>query len=166
MPVRHEYRLILAEATGLAGLLVPAGVCVRGVSPADTHHLADLMLDAYRNTLDYEGEGLAEAVAEVESYFSRASLNPAISQYSLALDFGDSIASACLLEFWQSRGVPLVAFVICRSAHKRKGFGKFALHQTICKLRQAGYSELRALITEGNSPSETLFTHVGFRRVD
>ena len=92
MPVRHEYRLILAEATGLAGLLVPAGVCVRGVSPADTHHLADLMLDAYRNTLDYEGEGLAEAVAEVESYFSRASLNPAISQYSLALDFGDSIA--------------------------------------------------------------------------
>lgn len=166
MLVRHEYSLNLAVASLPADLRAPAGAFVRGVSPADIHNLADLMLDAYRNTIDYEGEGFAEAVAEVESYFSRASMNLAISQYSLALGFGDSMACACLIEFWQSRNVPFVGFVMCRSVHKRQGLGTFALHKSIGKLRRAGYAELRTIITEGNSPSEALFTRAGFRRVD
>jgi hypothetical protein len=94
----------------------PTDVVVRGVSPADIHQLAALMLDAYRNTIDYEGEGFAEAFAEVESYFARAAKNPTIAQYSLALVLGDLMACACLLEFWQSRRVPFVEFLICRSS--------------------------------------------------
>jgi hypothetical protein len=166
MLVRHEYKLSLAEATLGADACAPAGVLVRGVSPTDTHELAELMLDAYRNTIDYEGEGLAEAVAEIERYFTRASMKPAIAQCSSALDFRDSMSCACLLECWARRNVPFVGFVICRAAHKHKGLGKFALQQSVEKLVRAGYSELRTLITKGNTASEALFTHAGFRRVD
>ncbi len=165
MPVRHEYVLNLAEANPPADLCAPAGVCLRAVSHADVPDLAELMLDAYRNTIDYEGEEIAEAVVEVESYYTRASSHPAISQYSLALGSGDSLVCACLLEFLPGRKVPFVGFVICRTAHKRKGLGSFALHQAIGKLKEAGYAELRTVITDGNLPSETLFRRAGFKRV-
>ncbi len=166
MPVRHEYVLNLAEANPPTDLCAPAGVCLRAVSLADAPDLAELMLDAYRNTIDYEGEEIAEAVVEVESYFTRASSHPAISQYSLSLGSGDSMVCACLLDFLPSRKAPFVGFVICRTAHKRKGFGTYALHHAICKLKQAGYAELRTIITEGNLPSETLFGRAGFKRVE
>ena len=83
MPVRHEYRLDLAVANPRADLHAPVGMFVRAVSPGDLLKLAELMLDAYRNTIDYEGEGIAEALAEVADYFSRAAKYPAISQLSL-----------------------------------------------------------------------------------
>ena len=147
-------------------LSAPVGMSVRAVSPGDGLHLAELMLDAYRNTIDYEGEGITEAVAEVEAYFTRAAKHPAIAQHSLVLGLQDSIVCACLLEFWEKRRVPFVGFVMCRPAHKRQGLATFALHQAIGRLKRAGYSELRAIITEGNAPSEALFARAGFRRVD
>lgn len=149
-----------------ADLHAPVGMFVRAVSPDDALNLAELMLDAYRNTIDYEGEGIAEAIAEVEGYFSRAAKNPAISQHSLVLGFRDSIACACLLEFWERRSVPFVGYVMCRSTNKHQGLATFALHQTIGRLKSAGYSELRTIITEGNLPSEALFARAGFHRVD
>jgi RimJ/RimL family protein N-acetyltransferase len=149
-----------------ADLRVPVGMFVRAVSSGDTPSLAELMLDAYRNTIDYEGEGIAEAVVEVEAYFSRAAKHPAIAQHSLVLCSRDSIACACLLEFWERRSVPFVGFVMCRPAYKRQGLATFALHQAIVRLKSAGYAEMRAIITEGNSPSEALFARAGFRKVD
>lgn len=166
MPVRHEYILNLAEANPPADLCISAGVCLCVVSRADVPDLAELMLDAYRNTIDYEGEEIAEAVVEMENYFTRASSHPAISQYSLALGFGDSLVCACLLEFLPRQKTPFVGFVICRTDHKRKGFGTYALHHAIGKLKDAGYAELRTIITEGNLPSETLFRRAGFKRVE
>jgi hypothetical protein len=69
-------------------------VFVRAVSPGDLLKLAELMLDAYRNTIDYEGEGIAEALAEVEDYFSRAAKYPAISQHSLHRQSEETMGSS------------------------------------------------------------------------
>lgn len=166
MRIRHEYRLDLSVANPRPDLHAPVGMSVRAVSSGDTPDLAELMLDAYRNTIDYEGEGIAEAVAEVEGYFPRAAKHPAIAQHSLVLGFQDSMVCACLLEYWERRSVPFVGYVICRPANKRQGLATFALHQAIGRLKSAGCSELRTIITEGNSPSEALFARAGFRRVD
>lgn len=127
--------------------------------------LAELMLDAYRNTIDYEGEGIAEAIAEVNEYFSRASKNLAVSDHSVILAFRDVFVCACLLEFWQKRSVPFVSFIMCRSTHKRQGLATVALQETIGKLRRDGWAELRTIITEGNVASELLFAKAGFNRV-
>ena len=166
MKVRHEYRLDLTVAKPRADLHGPVGMVVRAVSSGDVVNLAELMLDAYRDTIDYEGEGIAEAVAEVDSYFARAAKAPAVSEHSLVLVFRDSITCACLLEFCPRRSVPFVGYVICHSAHKRQGLATFALHQTIGRLKRAGCSELRTIITEDNFPSEALFARAGFLRVD
>jgi RimJ/RimL family protein N-acetyltransferase len=164
--VRHEYKLNLAGAKPRTDLRAPIDMFVRAVSFADVAKLAELMLDAYRDTIDYEGEGIAEAVAEVKNYFSRAAEDPAIFEHSVVLVFRDTIVCACLLEFWQRRRVPLVGFVMCLSAHKHQGLATFALNQAIAELKRAGCSELRTIITEGNAASEALFARAGFSRVD
>jgi RimJ/RimL family protein N-acetyltransferase len=164
--LRHEYRLDLTAADPLVDLHAPVGMLIRAVSSSDRIKLAELMLDAYRDTIDYEGEGITEALTEVDGYLSRASNYSAVSEHSVVLVFRDTIACACLLEFWQRRGVPFVGFVMCLSAHKRQGLATFALHQTIAELKRAGYTELRTIITEGNAASEALFARAGFFRVD
>ena len=166
MPVRHEYRLSFAEAPARGDQRTPADVLFSAVSPAGLHPLAGLMLDAYRGTIDYEGETLSEAVLEVEQYFTRASRSPSLSQCSVALARGESLTAACLIEFWERRRVPFVAFVMTRSTHQRKGLAAFALQTAINRLRKAGESEVWTIITEGNLPSEILFTRAGFRRVE
>ena len=156
---------MLATAIPRTDLQPPLGSSVSAVSPDDAPNLAELMLDAYLNTIDYHGEGIAEAMAEVEAYFSRAAKDPGVSQYSLVLTIGSTPACACLLEFWQRRSVPFVGFVMCRSTYKRRGLATYALHQAINRLKSAGYSEIRTIVTEGNTPSEALFARVGFLRV-
>ena len=123
------------------------------------------MLDAYRNTIDYEGEEIAEAISEVEGYFSDEAKNPAIPQHSVALTIDELIVCACLLKFWRTGNVPMVGYVMCLPAHKHQGLAKLALGKAIGNLRRAGYAELRAVITERNAPSEALFARAGFQRV-
>jgi len=165
MTARHEYRLELAVASHRSALPVPVGISARAISPADLRELAELMLDAYRNTVDYEGEGIAEAVAEVEDYFSLEAEDPAIPQHSVVLMLGQTIACACMVRFWRRRSTPLIGYVICRPEYKRQGLATFALYEVIRRLRRAGYAELRAVITDGNVASESLFARAGFERV-
>lgn len=148
------------------GLQLPVGILGRAASLDDAAMLAELMLDAYRNTIDYEGESITEAISEVDSYFSRSSMDPTVASHSLVLVFHDTIVCACLLEFWQKRSVPFVSFVMSRSTHKRQGLATFALQEAIDRLQQAGWAELRTIITENNAASEALFANAGFRRVD
>jgi len=54
----------------LTGELPAAGTCGRAVVPADKEALAVLMLDAYRDTVDYNNETLADAVSEIEHTLS------------------------------------------------------------------------------------------------
>ncbi len=59
---RHEYVLAFADLGTTEVSAVPAGIVMRAVESADLLALAELMLDAYRHTIDYEGESLTEAV--------------------------------------------------------------------------------------------------------
>ncbi|MDB5860275.1 MAG: hypothetical protein JWQ76_3964 [Ramlibacter sp.] len=164
MPVRHEYVLALPAAGPWAPPPLPAGLVARAITVTDVQLLAGLMLAAYRGTIDYEGEEMAEAVAEVEGYFSGADGNAPLPQHSVALVRDDVIESACMVKHWLRRDCPLVAYVMSTADRKRQGLAAFVLGRTIAQLRRAGYSELRAVITEGNVASERLFQRAGFRR--
>jgi RimJ/RimL family protein N-acetyltransferase len=165
MASRHEYRLDLTGRTAATPARLLIGAHFRPVQSADLVPLAELMLDAYRDTVDYEGESLPEAVREVEHYFSPAAENPALLGPSVMVVDGESVLCACLMKFWRHRSCPLVGYVICRAEHKGHGLATSALHETLRLLRQARYGKVRAVITEGNAPSERLFLAARFERV-
>jgi len=78
---------------------------------------------------------------------------------------GGAAVSALLVSHWVHRDCPIVNYVMTSSTWKGKGLASDLVARTLASLRGAGYGEVRAVITEGNLPSEAIFARAGFRRV-
>ena len=165
MPVktRHLYQLHLSDAPPAATLLQPEGILL-SPTEADIPALAELMIDAYRDTIDYDGETVEQAVAEIESYFAGETAEPL--PYCSRLYFsGKQLAAACLVSWWPAPNTPLVAYVMTTSAYKGQGLGKLVVREALQALARDGYETVSAVITEGNIPSEELFAGLGFVQI-
>src|ERR1043166_1687616 len=102
---RHEYRLNLLELRPQA-LELAASLQVRNPRAADLEPLAALVLQAYRGTIDDEGEDLDAARAFVQSSFDD---EPLLGASWIASD-GPVLVSAILVRRWRNH--PLVTFVV------------------------------------------------------
>jgi GNAT superfamily N-acetyltransferase len=140
------------------------GARLRNPVPTDKDVLADLMLDAYIGTIDYDGETLQDAVKEVEGYFAGKTGQPLLDCSWLCLS-GRELASACLLALWSERPGPLISYLMTRPRWKNKGMASMLLEKASESMTDHGYTKVHAFLTEGNRPSEAIFNHFGFTRV-
>jgi RimJ/RimL family protein N-acetyltransferase len=156
--LRHVYRLALAGHRGRVSGPPAPGWRLSAPTEADSEALAELMLDAYRGTIDYDGETLAEALAEVRGYFAR----PAWPRASWLGYVPGSLVGACLVEHWPAVGAPLIAYVMTAARWKGRGVASALLDASLQGLAGLGETEVWAVITAGNAPSEALFRRAGF----
>ena len=156
-PPRHEYLRALGRPVPKGAV---AGGGARHPTSDDAEWLAQLMLDAYRGTIDDEGETISDAREEVARYLAG---RPLLEHSWLRLEDADAVA-ACLVA-WSTRECPMVAYVMTASAWKGRGLASTLVELSLRSLAQAGHAEVRAWITEGNVPSETVLRRAGFRRV-
>ena len=77
----------------------------------------------------------------------------------------ETLVVACLVAFWDERKLPLIAYVMTRAKWKNKGLGTAVLQHALYGLAEQGHREVRAVITQGNTPSERIFKRVGFERI-
>lgn len=160
---RHLYQLHLPDAPPAATLLRPQGILL-SPTEADTPALAELMIDAYRGTIDYDGETVEQAVTEVESYFAGETAEP-LPICSRLYFRGEQLAAACLVSWWPARSAPLIAYVMTAAADKGQGLGALVVREALQALAMDGYEEVYAVITQGNTPSEKLFARLGFVQI-
>lgn len=162
MTGRFEYRL---EIKGFQPAVAPGdGMIWHNPSVDDKPILADLMLDSYRGTIDYDGETIEDALNEVQSYFSGLA-DPASLESSWLAFIDDELVCASLVGFWRERNVPLIAYVMTASRWKGKRFATLAVSRSLQSLADKSHAEVRAVITQGNLPSERIFTLLGFTRL-
>lgn len=164
MTQRHEYVYRLTDLAFDAQHIVDGETLLRNPVQTDAEALAALMLDAYRGTTDDDGETIDDARAEVASFFA-AQTDPPLLPCSWLCIRSDRIVAACLVLWWAKRGVPLIAYVMTRADSKRMALGRRAALHSLASAQQAGYAEIRAVITDGNTPSERLFARIGFAPV-
>lgn len=165
MRERFEYVLNLQGWKNPVDKTLPAGLALRTPEIADQRALAELMLEAYRNTIDYEGETITEAVQEVQRYLAPSATNRALLEYSVLLTNGTTLVSACLVMHWNSRNCPIVGYVISHPLWQRRGLAIRVVAESLCRLVIDGQLEVRTIITKGNIPSEGLFLRLGFTQV-
>src|SRR5262245_51311710 len=165
MRERFEYVLNLQGWNKPVDKAIPAGLALRTPEIDDQRALAELMLKAFRNTIDYEGETITEAVQEVQRYLAPSAINRALLEYSVLLTNGTTLVSACLIMYWNSRNCPLVGYVISHPLWKRRGLAMHVVAESLCRLVIDGHREVRTVITKGNIPSEGLFLRLGFTKV-
>ena len=138
---------------------VDADPGVRPPTPADAPALAELMLAAYRGTIDDDGETPAETLDAVRQLFAGeyGTMLWNISEVTLR---GPRMVAATMCTVWEGR--PFVAFMVTAPDCKRQGLARAGLARVINRLAAAGDPLLRLVVTRGNVPAEGLYTSLGF----
>ena len=164
-PARGRERLSLELS--VADAAAPESPACRTVVPSDRDALARLMLDAYRGTVDYNGETLGDALKEVGSTLS-GSYGRFLFDCSFVVDGGTELSSASLVTSFnsgESGERALLAFVMTAKRHQRQGMAATLVRHSAAALRGKGYTRLELVVTTDNAPAKQLYARLGFRPV-
>ena len=149
---RSEYRLSPVTSRPLSAVRV-----ARQVLETDRDVLAALMLDAYRGTIDDEGEDFDDALVAVDRNLARV-----VNKHSFVVTEHDRVVAMAFVVI--VNGVHYVDPIVVASDRKRTGLGRDAVCMLINSLAAAGVTEVGTTITDGNTASERLFLGLGFSR--
>lgn len=159
--LRSEYRLALTEAMSATFADdAPAldATTIRPVERRDREALATVILDAYHGTIDDEGEGSHEASAAIHEYFATM-----VWPHGRIVERDGTILAFSLVVV--VGGLHYIDPVATAVSLKGHGLGTAAVKASLRSLLEAGITEVGAVITNGNTPSERLFTALGFVRI-
>ena len=135
----------------------------RPVERSDVPILGELMLAAYRGTVDDEGETLEDAVAEVGQLLD-GSHGPFLFDASFVAEDEDGPIGCSLVAIWES--VPLLCYLVVHPRAQRRGVGTQLIAMTGNALAAAGHPELDLFVTQANEPAVGLYRKLGFRVVE
>ena len=136
---------------------------VRRIRPGDEHGLAELMLEAYRGTVDDEGATLEDALEETQALLS-GRYGRLLWEHSFLVEEG-SEALFCASLVTSFEGAPLLAFSMTRPSHKRQGLASALILGSARSPREAGHEKLLLFATRENLPARKLYEKLGFRAV-
>lgn len=141
-------------------------LALRPLVEDDAPGLADLMLAAFRGTVDDEGEDLDQARDEVRRTFA-GSYGRLLWNASFVVE-GEratpAFLSASVITFWQD--LPLLSFSVTHPQAERRGLATALIRQSARTLTGQGYARLDLFVTRGNAPAERLYEKLGFHDVD
>jgi ribosomal protein S18 acetylase RimI-like enzyme len=130
---------------------------------SDIPALAKLMLEAYLDTVDYEGEDEDDALVQVRKTVSGQS-GPFNWQASRVIERQSVIACAVLVTRWQDK--PFVAFTMTHPDFKRMGLARACMLSAMHSLATAGEKEIRLMVTLANTGAVALYRSLGFQMED
>ena len=132
---------------------------IRAFVAADESDLGALMYRAYVETVDYEGETLEQAVAEVRKTIcgEYGEFVPTCSKVGVR---AGNLMCATLITRFQER--PFVAFTFTHPAVTRQGLARECMQAAMAELYAQGERELRLVVTLANAPAINLYTSLGF----
>ena len=115
------------------------------------------MLDAYRGTIDDEGENIDDALAAVDPC-----LVGALREHSFVVSETGAVSAFSFVVVVND--LHYIDPVVVAPDRKGAGLGREMVCLCLRSLADAGVFEVGATITDGNVPSERLFLGLGFTR--
>lgn len=156
MPQELPRPFMRAQLQPLEAVADPA---IRRPEHRDIPALGELMLNAYRGTIDYEGEDLPECLSEIEKTF-RGEYGPFVAECSQVYEQAGTLLACVLVTRWENR--PFIAFTMTERAAMRRGLARKCMVCAMSALQQAGECELRLVVTLANEPAVNLYKSLGF----
>lgn len=140
----------------------PEAASVRNAETADAPELGMLMDNAYRDTVDHEGETLDQCLQEMQETLS-GKYGALITEASFVATHQEKLVSAVLVTEW--KGLPLVAYSMTHKSFQGRGLGKHLLRRAISGLSRTKWRELYLVVTDANTPAIRVYEKVGFQRI-
>lgn len=135
----------------------------RAISTGWLVALSQLMLDAYRGTIDDNEETLEDAIKMTQDTFA-GGIGPFLKDCSWLIERDGKVLACTLLTLW--RGEPLLAEVLTDPSAQNQGLGAFLIKKSINALLARGYSDLTLFVTKGNLPAQHLYEKLGFQVIE
>jgi ribosomal protein S18 acetylase RimI-like enzyme len=133
----------------------------RNISETDVRALAELMLEAYKGTVDYEGETLEDAISEVQGTIN-GKYGPFLQKCSFIIEENMKAISASMVTWSDTMDMPLLAFSMTLPIYRNRGMATFLLKKSMNALIGEGYSQIYLVVTETNIPAKHLYEKIGF----
>ncbi len=124
--------------------------------------LAALMFEAYRGSIDDEGETFDDALAAVEALLA-GEFGRVDDEASIVVRDEGRVVAATIVSHPGDR--PLVAFSMTHPSAVRRGHARLGLRHAIGVLARAGWSEVWLVVTDANDRAVPLYRSEGFERV-
>lgn len=125
-------------------------------------YFAQHFLEAFKGTIDDEGETLTDWLIEVKEAF-QGKYGPIMEEHSFYIKKeGKIIASTVVALF---RGIPLVIYVAVDPRDRGRGLGKNLLRKMLDSFCDSMYQEVYLVVTPGNMPAEIIYEQLGFEVV-
>ncbi|MGB4589758.1 MAG: GNAT family N-acetyltransferase [Clostridiaceae bacterium] len=126
------------------------------------NEIADAMLDAYKGTIDDEGENISQTLDELKRLF-RGSYGPLMEEASYLVMEDKKVAAALLTCLY--RGEPTITYTFTRKDAQRLGYATGLIAKAEQDLYKNGYHSLFLYVTLENTPAVRLYESLGFIEV-
>ncbi|MGE3802940.1 MAG: N-acetyltransferase family protein [Candidatus Kapaibacterium sp.] len=166
MILRHIYGIKLESAQILPTVSPPNSILVRSPDPTDRDSLITLIRSAYTGTIDGENGQIVDHEMEIDNYLKGEYGEPLFHLSRVAVDVAERTVSAVLSTRWGRRRLPLIAFVMTEPGTQGKRVAGYLLRDVVNQMKTAGETEIHAVVTVGNLPSERLFEGSGFSIIE
>jgi ribosomal protein S18 acetylase RimI-like enzyme len=134
----------------------------RLVTEKDVNDLALIMLEAYRGTIDSEGEEtLSDAIGEVQGTLD-GKYGKFLWKASMIADVEAVPAAAIMFTWSEKENMPFLAFSMTHANFKGNGLATRLIKVGLNKLTEEGYRECALMVTDGNEPALTIYKKLGF----
>ena len=130
------------------------------VRATDAEPLAALLLDAYRGTVDDDGETIDDARREIAALFA-GQYGELDTDASEVVRRDGALAAATLITRY--RDVPFLAFSMTAPAWQRRGLARAGIERAISLLAARDERELRLVVTRANDVAVRLYERIGFQ---
>jgi GNAT superfamily N-acetyltransferase len=119
------------------------------------------MYEAYKGIVDYGGESIDDAKAEIAGTLEGKYGN-IIQKASLVAEYDGKIVSAIIFNWLEKEAMPLLTFTMTRAEYKGMGFAKKLIKAALHNLALKGYKSCCLVVTEGNEPAISIYKSIGF----
>lgn len=124
--------------------------------------IASCALDAYKGTIDYEGENLEQTIEEVQRVYE-GFYGPFMTVASFIYREHEMVYAGLLTCLY--RGEPTITYTFTRKSRQRLGYATQLIGLACQRLYELGYHSLFLYVTLENRDALRLYESLGFQEV-
>lgn len=117
------------------------------------------MLDAYENTVDYEGEDINDTKAEIENVINNG-YGKFMIEASFMIKKNNEVASVIVISLYEN--IPTIIYVFTMKKYAKKGMASYLIKKSMQALYNLGYEKLQLFVTRDNNEAIRIYQKLGF----
>ena len=156
----RELDSLFDDSTSIAN-----GYQVRNIALSDGQLIGRLLYDAYKGTIDDEGDDINAAIAEAQETLQGRYGNVILdASFAAFAESSDDFASITLVSEYPKAN-PLLAYAATHPQHQKRGLSTQLIRKSLAALKAAKVERLHLVVTKENVQAVRIYQRLGFHHI-